>query len=420
MTISKSYFYGGGQTISSAVEVPIHHAGGRFYTITMTAASQQVKLPDAQDEPYTGWAVYSVVNLGANTFDIVDQDDNVIHAALAQNEMCRIALLDKSTAAGSWRCRVEATNSATVAGADFLVIMGGTKSGSDNGNQRYDPNNGTWSAGTNTPNSTTESVCWRSSNRGYMHGGSTGMEEYVIDSYVTKMNANFSQGGSGVNQGGMEENNKCVALHGGAASVGDTPSEVEEWDQTDNWTIIASPFGQTWNSCTGCETGVGTPNVGWVYVGQGLGGFDENNWKEHSNTGDSWTARTEIMDIPVNSADWANTDTTLFAMEELRMHSAGGQTTSSTDNDWHRAYTIATDSWAVAQQLPAVTSETAGNTFSNVLTRALLACGRWDGGGSEADRAYDWNDITEVFVRVDDAIYETGDVNNSMCIVEKT
>jgi hypothetical protein len=68
--------------------------------VTASVAGIDGKLPPAT-EFHEGGPIAFVLNLGSNSFDIVDQGDNVIHS-LAGGDAATVLSFDNTTANGDW------------------------------------------------------------------------------------------------------------------------------------------------------------------------------------------------------------------------------------------------------------------------------------------------------------------------------
>ena len=97
--ISEEKYYGGAifQSISASLDLYISK---RVWTIEATAG-QFVRVPDARTLK-TGGPYFYIINIGSNTFDILDNINVIQINSLAVNSMALMSLADNSTRAGKW------------------------------------------------------------------------------------------------------------------------------------------------------------------------------------------------------------------------------------------------------------------------------------------------------------------------------
>ena len=107
--ILEADWYGRDSDISPSAEFVLHPAVARVYTVTASSPGLDGRLPDATSvhaRMGLGGPMLYVINLGANSIDIIDNDGGSVSAALAQNEVATITLSDATTSAGTWHADV--------------------------------------------------------------------------------------------------------------------------------------------------------------------------------------------------------------------------------------------------------------------------------------------------------------------------
>jgi hypothetical protein len=98
--MTRAQFLSGSQELSPGAAFDIKPRGGRAIVVTAGSAGIDGKMPDARTFQEGGPIAY-ILNVGSNSFDVVDQSDAVI-VTLAANEAATMLLFDNSTADGDW------------------------------------------------------------------------------------------------------------------------------------------------------------------------------------------------------------------------------------------------------------------------------------------------------------------------------
>jgi len=102
-------FHGDSLFIQIVANTKLEHTRARVWSISAKGPGLFAILPDARRFSHTGGPMFEVLNLGTNSFDIVDQSLTLI-GTVAVGEACEVVLLDNSIANGDWRTDCSAFN----------------------------------------------------------------------------------------------------------------------------------------------------------------------------------------------------------------------------------------------------------------------------------------------------------------------
>lgn len=83
------------------LRLPYGQGGIRLYTLFPTGPGLNAVLPDARLLP-VGDGLYTVINVGLDTYTVKASDGSTTVATILSGDACELALLDNSTANGTW------------------------------------------------------------------------------------------------------------------------------------------------------------------------------------------------------------------------------------------------------------------------------------------------------------------------------
>ena len=180
--IAESAFYGGAKSLTTGVASTLNFSTYRVHVVTTTSAPINIKLQSAR-QLKTGGPIGLIVNAGSNSFNIVDNSNNLLVALPAGNS-AELALLDNTTAAGSWIVHDGNATSAPGPGASPLLYAWGcftSAGGHSTAMREYSPTPETWLAKSPLPNPPS----WTTTEASYGSAAVFGTRAFLFGTYTT-------------------------------------------------------------------------------------------------------------------------------------------------------------------------------------------------------------------------------------------
>lgn len=242
--IAEAAFYGGAKDQTTGSAVTVNFTLYRVHTVSTTSAGLNIKLQSAR-QLKTGGVTGVVVNAGANSFNLIDNSNNLL-LVMAAGDSAVLGLIDNTTAAGSWIVRSGTANFVADPPVNlYFYVVGGFPSGTyDHSAREYDSQLDVWAQRSDMPAPVASQV-------------DNGAAVYGTAGYYV----------------GSDDGNVSASNH----------KRIYQYDP-DVWTNKTSGTVR-WGGSSGAVVGT---SIVWFNGSV----YDSWNTGDYSVGGDSWTART--------------------------------------------------------------------------------------------------------------------------------
>lgn len=242
--IAEAAFFGRAKDQTTGATVTLNFNLYRVHTVSTTSAGINIKLQSAR-QLQKGGPIGFVVNAGANSLNLVDNSSNLL-AVMAAGDAVSLALLDNTTAAGSWIVLPGTANFVADPPANlYFYVCGGAPAGTFDHTQReYNSQIDAWTQRSDMPSPVTQ-----------------------------------------ITEGASAVHGTAGYFFGVTGSAGSDRQRIFHYDP-DVWTEKTANGATFMAECLGVTLG------GSIVTFNGTA-FDSKNTDEYVVSGDSWTARTD-------------------------------------------------------------------------------------------------------------------------------